>query len=437
MFKILKMMKKILIIALCLMATTVYNLSSQTFYGEIRQRGEYRNGYKMPADSASEYSAFVSQRTRLGVGFNLKNVEMRITLQDVRAWGDQKLKTNKATTGIYEAWALLPISDSFAVKLGRQELIYDNERILSNNNWNQAGQVHDAAVLKYKHKGLKVDFGLAYNSQEEALYGNDYSESFIGGYLAGNYKAMGFLYAEKTLSDKVKLAITSVADAFQKLNTSNTNYVRSTFGATAIYKPLKNTYFELRGYYQTGKTNQANEINSWYVNPEAKIKVIDKFSINPGAEIISGNDRNTLSKGNFNAFSTLYGTGHNFNGFMDYFTDMPKHTKNAGLIDIYLKNSYQLTEKTNIKLDYHYFKIQNEFVHYTIPSTTIYKNSYLGSEIDFNVNFAFSKEVNLMLGYSMFLSEEPLNLILGGEAGKASHWGVAMLTIKPKFSATK
>lgn len=430
-------MRKKGIIALCIIITSALNLNSQTFFGEIRQRGEYRDGYKVPAYPSSEFAAFVSQRTRLGVNFNQKNIEMKITFQDVRTWGDQKLKTNKATTGIYEAWALLPINDSFAIKLGRQELIYDNERLLSNNNWNQAGQVHDAAVLKFKYNGINTDFGLAYNSQEEALFGNSYYLSYPGNSLEGNYKAMSFLYVEKTLSEKVKLSITSIADAFQKLNSHNVNYIRGTFGATAIYKPIKNLNFELRGYYQTGKTNQGYDINAWYVNPQANIKVTDKLNINPGTEIISGNGRNDLSRGEYKAFSKLYGTGHSFNGYMDYFTNMPNHTGNAGLIDIYLKNTYLLSKKTNIKLNYHYFKLQNEYVHYSMPKTTIYRNTYLGSEIDLNFNIAFTKEINLLMGYSIFLPEEPLNYILGGDANELSHWGVVMLTIKPKFNATK
>ena len=429
-------MKRKSIIATCVLIISACNLTGQTFYGEIRQRGEYRYGYKVPADSSSDYAVFVSQRTRLGVSFDLKNVQTKITIQDVRVWGNQKLKSSDATTGIYEAWVLLPLTDSLSLKLGRQELIYDNERILSNNNWNQAGQVHDAAVVKYRHNGLKVDWGLSYNSQEESLFGNDYSESFKGGKLEGNYKSMSFIHLEKMLTKKLKLSITSVGDAFQKENTSNTNYVRGTFGGSAIWETPFSTFLSLHGYYQTGKTPDALKINAWYLNPEANVK-LNKLSLNPGAEIFSGNNKNTGAEGKHYAFSSLYGTGHNYNGHMDYFTDIPKHTKNAGLIDIYLKNSFKLTDKASLKLDYHYFKLQNEYVYHEELKTTVYSYSYLGSEIDFNCNIEFSKEVGLLFGYSVFIPEEPLNYILGGDSGKLSQWGFVMLTVKPNFKLSK
>jgi len=411
---------------------------SQILSGEIRQRGEYRNGYKTLPDSNSTFASFVSQRSRLGAAFKLKNIEMKITFQDVRTWGSQKLKTTEASTGVYEAWTMIPITDSIYIKLGRQEIIYNNQRILSNNNWNQNGQVHDAAMLKYQYKGLKINLCLAFNADKENLYGNDYSASFENDKLSGNYKSLNFISAEKEIKNKVKISIISIAEGFQKENTTNTNYIRVTSGGNISYKPNNYITGEMHCYWQGGKTRQGTNINALYINPNLYLYLHNnKININPGSEIFSGNDTRK-NNNTYKVFSTLYGTGHSFNGHIDYFTDIPKNTKNAGLIDIYVKNSIKISDKSAIAIDYHYFQLQNIYVHKeTNGSATIFNKSYLGSEIDLNYNINIFKELSLLLGYSTFIPEEPLNYLIGGTINKISHWGFIMLTFKPTFNISK
>ena len=43
-----------------------------------------------------------------------------------------------------EAWAKLNFGEGFFAQLGRQSLVYDDERILGGLDWNIAGRYHDA-----------------------------------------------------------------------------------------------------------------------------------------------------------------------------------------------------------------------------------------------------------------------------------------------------
>ena len=92
---------------------------------------------------------FISQRTRLNLGYKNPRFSVGITVQDVRVWGQDASTINRyAAPGldgimIHEAWAQVNLLDTarkdmeLQVKLGRQELNYDDARLLGNLDWLQ------------------------------------------------------------------------------------------------------------------------------------------------------------------------------------------------------------------------------------------------------------------------------------------------------------
>src|SRR6185369_7373456 len=82
---------------------------------------------------------------------------------------------------IHEAWAdiiLANVKDSalsksaveyFSIRLGRQELVYDDQRLLGNLDWLQQARRHDAIVFKLLNKGWQVDLGAAFNQHSDAI----------------------------------------------------------------------------------------------------------------------------------------------------------------------------------------------------------------------------------------------------------------------------
>ena len=56
--------------------------------------------------------------------------------------------------------------ENFSLKVGRQEIVYDDQRLLGNLDWLQQARRHDAAILKYANKGWTVDLGAAYNQNK-------------------------------------------------------------------------------------------------------------------------------------------------------------------------------------------------------------------------------------------------------------------------------
>ena len=132
---------------------------------EVRPRAEYRHGFKSLATTDMDNAFFVDQRSRLNFEFDQDRIQMKIVLQDVRTWGSQSQLVNNEDFGasIHEAWGLARLNDNWGFKFGRQELVYDDHRILGNVGWAQQARSHDAAVLQYRNGKLKLDVGSAFN----------------------------------------------------------------------------------------------------------------------------------------------------------------------------------------------------------------------------------------------------------------------------------
>jgi hypothetical protein len=107
-----------------------------------------------------------------------------VSIQDVRVWGQDASSTSSADGTrlmLHEGWADLMLAnkadttikfkwfDLMSLKIGRQELGYDDARLLGNLDWLQQGRRHDMALLKTVHKGFQVDVGFAYNQNTDAF----------------------------------------------------------------------------------------------------------------------------------------------------------------------------------------------------------------------------------------------------------------------------
>jgi len=425
-------------------ALVFYQADAQlTITGEIRPRFEFRNGYKRLPDSSTTPAYLTTQRTRLGFGYKIEKINAKIAFQDIRTWGDEKLKEDVPSVSIYEAWAEVTVCDSLWVKTGRQELVYDNERILSNNNWQQRAVTHDALLLKYRNKGWKIDLACAFNQSGDSLFWTNYPDvqgkNDVENTIKNNYKLLSFLFINKKFND-FNLSMVALTDGFQKRNDKDIMYNRNTAGATLKYN-ISGIGLTLRGYYQGGKDTAGTEISAYYLNPEI-FWGYKKAMFNIGMEYVSGNDTIDKSQDQVKYFSLLYGTGHQFMGHMDYFTDIPKDTKKAGLIDYYLKTNYRLNEKTTLKADYHYFMLTTD-----ITKTGEKTDKVLGHEIDINCKYDITKDASVLFGYSLLLGTKSNVLVRkgaikelpnnGGDEDMPGHWAFAMLTIKPVLFSGK
>lgn len=385
---------------------------------EYRPRFEFRDGFKLlPPEYGQTPSFLVSQRTRLNVGFKWNRINTYLSLQDVRIWGDEPIKKDIAGLALSQAWAEIKVCDSFFIKVGRQEFVYDNEKLLSNSNFSQKGLAHDALLLKYHHKGLSADLGLAYNQSRDTLNSTDYSTTF------GNYKTMGFLWL-KFVKKNIGIQAFLIADGYQKKGTSNTMYMRATHGGTFSYFS-KIIVAEARGAFQFGQDEYGNSISANYANIDITVKPIKFLNIVTGVDFQSGNNMTKTNDTKIRYFTPLYGSGHKFNGNMEYFSK-PSGTKNCGLIDVYLDLVFMIKQKYQLRADIHYFRLANKF---TLNNTDQY--NYLGTEADISAKIPIIKDVDVQIGYSAMFAGTTLATIQGASKKNFGHWAFVMLTVKP------
>ena len=413
---------------------TANSFAQFSIKAELRPRAEFRNGYKALNDSINYPAFFVSQRTRLIFNYSDKKFKIGISLQDVRVWGDftsfssTGVFGNRASTYLNQAWLELFLTKYSSLTIGRQYLIYDDQRFLSARNWNQNSLSYDALVYKFKKNTFVFDLGFSLNNQRENVFGNEYPLDIM--------KTLNFLYLKKQFS-KLNISILGIASGYQKDRTAETIYLRATTGTYLEYK-TGNLSVSASGYYQFGKNKTGLDVNAYLLSANTKYN-IGKFKLGTGIDIISGKNELKTDSSYINKdqmFSVLYGGRHRFYGNMDYFSNLPLATSGGGLVDIFATLNYKLTSTTALGVTYHFFALQNNVIDptYTGQDIKALKKS-LGSELDLNFSWTLSKIINLKGGYSFMLPTNSLEIIQGIDPGKSDFpsWAWIMLTVKPKL----
>ena len=141
---------------------------------QIRPRAEYRNGVLNPRSEGQEPAGFINNRARLSMNYERQNLSIGLSAQHVGVWGQDPQIDKNGRFILNEAWAQLDFGYGLFAKLGRQSLIYDDERILGGLDWNIAGRYHDALKLGYENKQNKLHLILAFNQNDETKIGGTF-----------------------------------------------------------------------------------------------------------------------------------------------------------------------------------------------------------------------------------------------------------------------
>lgn len=412
--------KNAIITTLCITFLPILSFAQVSLTGEFRPRSEFRDGYRILKTDQSEPAFFTSQRTRLNFLFETDTYDFKITAQDIRTWGEVPQLEDTPNVNIHEAWAMLFLSDRIGVKVGRQELVYDDHRLLGNVNWVQQARSHDALVLKYENASsdLKIDVGAAYNQEAENIQGNSYS--------LNNYKVLSYLWMNKDFQ-KINISGLILTDGFE-IPTGDVNY-RFTYGTHINFNATDNLDATGTFYYQNGDDATRTDISAYML----ALKVSYQMSpviFSGGIDYLSGGEAGQGNQAG-NTFNTLYATNHKFYGHMDYFLNIPAETVNGGLKDLYIGGSYKASEKVNLNATYHYFSLANEITDPANSAQLVKKP--LGSEVDFSVIHQFTNEIRFQVGYSLLFGTDNLERIQGRQSNGLQQWAWAMLVISPKI----
>ncbi len=408
------------------------NAQNVTIKGQIRTRGEYRDGSHTLLTEEQKPAAFVNQRSRLILDYKNDRLESRLTLQDARVWGESTIMGDDVSSGIYEAWAKYYFSPNFSLKIGRQELKYDDQRLLSWRNWKSYGASYDIALLQYENleSGVNADLGLGMNNVAE-------SKSQLPYTVAGSPKYLAYLWLSKKINDNFKITLMSIADGNEKATDPSIVYARYTLGPNVTFS-TGNFSAYANFYYQTGDLQSGKDIDANFYSGYLSYK-LGKVNLMAGYDHYSGTDFSDTENEKSNTFDKLWGAGHKYLGYMDHFSKSPgSQTKGAGLNNLYFRATLGLIKKMKLQATYHYFALDKAYLpnanQLGDPYTEIDKS--LGSEVDLMLIYSPSKEIKLWAGYSFALPGETWETVKGipdGTDSKFPQFAYLMVSFTPTF----
>lgn len=427
----------IFITIICALFVPVVGAYAQdvTISAQLRPRFEYRHGYRTLSSPDIDPALFISQRSRLSALFSSEKFKAGFSLQNVRVWGDvSQLNVSDVNgTTIHEAWGEIIFGKVVSLKIGRQELKYDDHRILGSVNWAQQARSHDAAILIIKPKnGCKIDIGIAYNAAKESLFKIDYDVK--------NYKTMQYIHWHRDFNGfgASILFLNNGMTYNKKADTILEQKIafNQTIGTRLTYKKNK---LNVNGafYYQGGKVNDSVNISAFYFSVNIHYAFTGLFTAGLGFEYLSGNSQVDKGSETNKAFTPWYGTNHKFNGFMDYFY-VGNFMNSVGLIDIYLPLKFTHKKFTGLIIP-HAFQAAAPIHDWESNDPDASMSSYLGTEVDLICTYAIIQGLSVSAGYSQMFattSMEAIKKVKGGSS-ETNNWGWIMVNFSPTLFKSK
>ena len=397
-----------------------------TIGASMWSRGEFRDG-ALPAENGVDHALFLMSNNVLRFDYSQKNLEARIAPKFFGIWGAKAA----GSLAIDEAWFGLKHKGLF-MRLGRQKLSYDDERIIGSNDWSMATNTHDLVKAGYDGEKHKVHLLVAYNQNNENTNGGTYYVN--GGQV---YKNMQAIWYHWDIVKQLGASLIFMNMGMQKVDTDasvNKTEFQQIFGIYADWHPKK---FGLQASYyrQTGKDENSLPIHAWMTSVEAKGQLGQMFTLNGGYFYMSGDENffvpahgalGLIRKTEVRGFNPMFGSHHQFYGAMDFFYVTTYYGGNTpGLQDLHLGAKFTPVKGLNFSGTFHLLATSVPIVN---ASTRI-----LGQEVEIEASWAILPNVNLMAGYSFMHGSETMQLLKRSNTDKHLHWAWLMLIATPQF----
>lgn len=398
--------KNILLVIFLVGGSLISKAQDFTISGEFRPRIER---HEVMLRAGDEAITLFTQRSRIKFDYTdtTRGYKARFTLQDARAWGSTNqfaLNDQKASLMPYEGWVDVNLAKTFSVKIGRQVIKYDDQRMFGENDFQQQSRSHDAVLFKYDGN-FNLHIGGAYNNNTVPL------EFVDQPYDLKNYKTMQFLHFHKTMG-KLDLSLTALNNGIEieyetamtptgpQNDTLKQVVYSQTLGFHSEYKINKIMKFSLLGYYQMGESvvkaptpggilNFKQDLNAYNIKAEFTSGLIPKkMLITLGYEIFSGNDPESTT-GENNSFSFMYGSVIKNLGINSMYHFAPptsdRHSSNLGVTNATVDIKFMATKKLS-------FRNRTMFVGSMYESANMDGKS-LGIENDFFLMYKMNDQV--------------------------------------------
>jgi len=370
--------------------------------GQVRLRGEFDD--RTVGESSD---AAVLSRIRLAAAVKPEPwVGAFVQLQDARAWGTETNTLTDASADqldLHQGYVELgTTAAAILARLGRQEVVLADERLVGAVGWTNTGRSFDGAHLTLERGGVRARlFGFTIAERDALLpTGLDPQQNVTGqvdGMLTGAFVERGL--------GGVALEVTALYDRDAVTDESYTINLRA-------LAPGGRWLWEAAAAYQFGPQRAA-------VFASGRIaRTLGAVTAGVGADYLSGDD--DPASGRRTAFNTLYTTGHKFYGWMDYMVSFPAATGDRGLVDAIAQVTWR-PARWRVRADLHRFALAADRG----------GASLLGWELDLDASRPLARSTRIDLGASLFSAGDAAPVVLPAFAAGTgtTAWAWAQLTV--------
>ena len=372
------------------------------WHGQLRARGIAHSGRDFVKTDLIE-AEYLTQRARLTMDAKTRGgLKFGLQVQDTRIWGEEGHTLNDKTADgldMHQAWAQIPLPANLQLKVGRQEIVHDDARLIGNVDWVQRAQSFDGIRLLGEHGLHKFDAFWVMIREREL---GDPDGSLLAKHV-GNAQ-LGALHAT------LIFGALKVAPAwYLRLDGAN-NETRHTAG---VRVDAKTGGFAGGGafYYQMGSVdvpdpespgaNKSDDFGAMLVSADVGY-TLDTVPTKPAFKVFGDY---LPGDGTVNSvIDTLYATNHKFYGEMDFFLAIPKHTMQRGLMDVGAQLKADVHAKAKLMVTGHYLQS---------TKADDAGDKGLGTEIDLKAKLTPLPHVGVNLLAAVFLPGEGMRSLKG------------------------
>ena len=415
------------------------NVDNDYFLERIRVRGGYTDQW---------WSAMVEGQ------FSLAQNDKRFAYANVPPVPDTVAKKGDGPEAdiaeLHQAYFTIGNHKKFplSAKIGRQEMIYGDERLIGAVGWNNIGRTFDAAKMRWQNAWFGADIFTSrpvIPQDGEFDVSNDY-EYFSGIYANVNNVPKHTLDVYFLARNASSQAIAAVPSPQFPQPSARDIY---TVGTRLKSKPgeFGSWDYTVEGAYQFGNfqdlrlgaTSARLDQNAYMFVANGGYTFTETWGTpRIGLEFCYGSGDGNSTDGEHQTFDNLYPTNHKFYGYMDF-------ASLQNLQDLRASFTLKPTKSLSIALEGHGFWLattQDNFYNVggaprggvgATPGTAYGVNpgydSYLGAEVDLIVGWAFTRFATLEAGYGHFFRGDYIQSSLSALGTKDANFFYAQLNV--------
>ncbi|MFW5968929.1 MAG: alginate export family protein, partial [Persicimonas sp.] len=391
-----------------------------TVDAQIRPRVEARSNHHFGLEDDRRYFnqadtfATFNQRTRLGVGAELDHLSGYAQVQHAGEWGlTGGDELSDPQTGLHQGWLRYEPDESWALKVGRQELVYGDARVLGNVDWSQNGRAWDAALVEWTPSeavGLDVFAG----RYEAGAFMSGFSgvDSLLvdDAYLTGAYLSLSEV-AKPALDDIDVYALYDVQiDDLSDEQPNRQNVIGLGSRLAGKWGMVDGT---AEGMYQLGSnceefggveeecTDETIDRRAWMIDAELGVELYEPNDVRAFAAFSHATGDDPETDETIEGYFQFYPTAHKWLGLMDLIGPRTNIQELRGGASASLG-------PVDLRESVHYFRRLEP------------EAESVGLEFDTTVGASLSDVLGLSAGHGLFVPEEGASS--NGEPAGVANW---------------